>query len=246
MPNYNYQNINALLKLGYVGVLISVALLVTACGGGGNGGAVAPADGSPAAGAGAGAGAPVAVTTPSATTDTTALPTPGDIATFADIQACPLSADTFIADWPKTCLVNKRLVGITAESEYAVTKVSCGLYLGINGAFEATRNGVLVFKTKPYSEWKNTVPGSTVKDVVGRYQNIKDLNGYWVFKAILAGNSGFSDTKGAIQDQINITITRRNSDGYLQDRFAQLIARKSAYDANSNVDPTSTCLVTLD
>jgi hypothetical protein len=241
MPNYNDQKRNTPLKLRWVSVLMTTALLATACGGGGGGDpASVPAGSSPAAGEAAPA------TTPSTTTDTLVVPTSASVATFADIEACPLSAMQSTVDWPKTCLVNKRLVGITAESEYTATKVPCGLYLGIDGVFEATRNGVLVFKTKPYSQWKNTVPGSGVKDVSGAYQNVKDLNGYWVFSAGLVGNSGFSATKGVLQDSINITITRRNSDGYLQDRFAQLIARKSAYDVNSNVDPASTCLVTLD
>jgi hypothetical protein len=215
---------------------MATALLATACGGGGGDAATVAGNGSPVAGT----PAPGPTPTPGTT------PTPADVATFADIEACPLSALKSSIDWPKTCLVNKRLVGITAESEYAAIKVPCGLFLGIDGVFEATRNGVLLFKTKPYAEWKNTVPGSTVKDLIGTYQSVKDLNGYRVFSAGLIGNSGFSATKGAIQDSINITITKRNSDGYLQDRFAQLIARKSAYDANSNVDPASTCLVTLD
>jgi hypothetical protein len=110
-------------KLRLVGLLMAAALVATACGGGG-GGDAAPPTGSPQAAS--------------------------DVATLADIEACP-AADSYEKDttWYTKCLVGKRLVGKDAN-----TSEACELRLKAGGIFEYVKNGVVLSTTKPVSEWK--------------------------------------------------------------------------------------------
>jgi hypothetical protein len=113
-------------KLQLVGLLMATALLATACGGGGGGdsSAAPPAGGPPAAAS--------------------------DVATLADIEACP-AVGSYIKDttWYTKCLVGKRLVG-----KDAITGEACELRLKAGGVFEYAKNGVVLSTTKPVSEWK--------------------------------------------------------------------------------------------
>jgi len=137
-------------KLQLVGLLMATALLATACGGGGGGDSpAAPPAGSPPA------GSPPAGSPPAAS----------DVATLADIEACPAVA-SLITDttWYTKCLVGKRLVG-----KDAITSEACELRFKAGGVFEYVKNGVVLSTTKPVSEWKNATSG--IANVNGTYVN---------------------------------------------------------------------------
>jgi hypothetical protein len=150
-------------KLLWVGVLMAAAVLVTACGGGDSSTNVTVLPNT--------AGTP-ATSPPTTTTTTTTSTAPlGEIATLADVAACPASEYTASTTWHVACLAGKRLVGNTVTGE------ACELRLQANGVFEYVKNGVITSTTQPIAKWLNTS---------GTYINLL-ADGYRFFEGRLDG-----------------------------------------------------------
>jgi hypothetical protein len=130
-------------KLRLVGLLMATALVATACGGGGGGDAAPPAGSPPTAGS---------------------PPAASDVATLADIEACPAESGLITSsNWYTKCLVGKRLVG-----KDTITGEACELRLQAGGMFEYVKNGAVIYSTK-FSDWKNTDGSSNAS---GTYNNL--------------------------------------------------------------------------
>jgi hypothetical protein len=153
-------------KLRLVGLLMATALVATACGGGGGGDVAAPPAGSPPVGSPPPAGSP---------------PAASDVATLADIAACPPEAGLATSNnWYTSCLVGKRLVG-----KDTFTGQACELRLQAGGMFEYVKNGAVIYTTK-ISDWKRADGSSTAR---GSYTNLfsPDAGNFRLFSATLNG-----------------------------------------------------------
>jgi hypothetical protein len=163
-------------KLRLVGLLMATALVATACGGGGGGDAAPPA-GSPPAG-GPPAGSP---------------PAASDVATLADVKACPqVASGVSNTTWYTNCLVGKRLVG-----KDIISGKACELRLKANGVFEYAIEGGATYTTAPFSQWQSPS---------GFYANELNVSAgnFTLFKASLRG--GVINTTTGKFDSYNFAI----------------------------------------